>query len=76
MSRCGTDRFRNETFSWFQILPYSSWGNWRAGCSPCALDFFFLFSVFLTKLKWREGESQVGMDTCRNIKHGILVLFL
>lgn len=38
--------------------------------------FFFLFSVFLTKLKWREGESQVGMDTCRNIKHGILVLFL
>lgn len=44
--------------------------------SMCFRFFFLLFSVFLTKLKWREGESQVGMDTCRNIKHGILVLFL
>lgn len=51
-------------------------GEMESRLLTMCFSIFFLFSVFLTKLKWREGESQVGMDTCRNIKHGILVLFL
>lgn len=37
---------------------------------------FFLFCFFVPKLKWKERESQVGMDTWHDIKHGILVLYL
>lgn len=53
-------------------------GN-RAGCLTCVLEsffFLFLFCFFVPKLKWKERESQVGMDTWHDIKHGILVLYL
>lgn len=77
--QCATHRPENQkAFHCLGFYHDVSQGKQSRLLDMCFRIFFFLFlfCFFVPKLKWKERESQVGMDTWHDIKHGILVLYL